>query len=117
MASIIYTVMRDRANVYTTTKDENNDPVETLLYEQIRCLFVEDGKLRRDWVRNADLREIRACCKFDGDKNINYDDVVKILDDDLEEYSDGSMSFRVVDKEKPKNLHTGNIDHTRVMLA
>jgi len=107
--------MRKRANVYSVTTDKMTNPVPTLAHENIRCQYVYEGKLKRDWVRSADLKNITAYCKFDGDLTINYNDVVKILDADLEESAD--LTFKVVDIQKPENLHTGNIDHTKVMLA
>lgn len=115
MASIIYSLMRDYANVYSHTTDKMNNPTETIVHSKIKCQYVYEGKLKRDWVRSADLKSILAYCKFDGDLSINYNDVVKILDDD--DIESGALSFKVVDIQKPLNLHTGKIDHTRVMLA
>jgi len=115
MASIIYSLMKDYANVYTLTTDKMNNPIETLAHSKIKCQYVYEGKLKRDWVRSADLKNITAYCKFNGDLSIDYNDVVKILDNTDAESA--TLTFKVVDIQKPQNLHTGKVDHTKVMLA
>ena len=101
--------------MYSISKDSMNNPVSSIKYQNKKCLYVYEGKLKRDWVRNVDLKNIKAMCIFDGDLDVDYDDIVKILDSNGNETT--TEVFKIVDIEKPRNLHTGRVDHTKVMLA